>query len=93
MNQGLLVRLLICIVVLGVALYNYIDRQNDLTALKMAIPGLVDTVRSLEEENAQLSLEIEQLENPTRLIKLLRQKEYSHLHYPYADEVMTCEKR
>ncbi|WP_194848104.1 hypothetical protein [Candidatus Neptunochlamydia vexilliferae] len=93
MNQGLLVRLLICIFVLGIALYTYIDKQNDLTSLKMAIPQLVDSVRSLKEENADLSLEIEQLENPSHLIELLRQKEFSHLRYPCAHEVIVCEKK
>lgn len=88
MNQGLLFRLLICIFALGGFLYTYIDKQNDLTELKMEIPELAKQLRRLEEENDQLCLEIERLENPSRLIELLRKKEYSHLHYPYVNEVV-----
>ena len=88
MNRGLLFRLLICIFVLGGFLYTYIDKQNDLTELKMEIPELTKQLRRLEEENDQLGLEIERLENPSRLIGLLREKEYSHLRYPYVNEVV-----
>ena len=88
MNRGLLFRLLICIFTLGGFLYAYIDKQNDLTELKMEIPELAKQLRNLEEGNNQLFLEVENLENPSRLIELLRQKEYSHLHYPYVNEVV-----
>jgi len=88
MNKGLLFRLLICVFVLGGFFYTYIDKQNDLTELKMEIPDLISTVRVLEEENSQLSLEIEKIENPHHLMDLLREKEYSHLYYPYIDEVV-----
>lgn len=88
MNKGLLIRLLICVFVLGSFLYTYIDKQNDLTELKMEIPKLMSSLNILEEENAHLRFEIERLENPARLMQLLREKEFSHLHYPYADEVI-----
>lgn len=91
MNRGLLLRLLICILAIGGFLYTYIDKQNDLTELKIKVPELAAKLRTLEEDNAQLSLEIERLENPTRLIALLKEKEYSHLHYPYLNEVMVIE--
>lgn len=88
MNRGLLFRLLICIFALGGFLYAYIDKQNDLTELKMEIPELAKQLRNLEEGNNQLSLEVERLENPSHLIELLREKEYSHLRYPYVNEVV-----
>lgn len=92
MSKGLLIRLLICVFILGGFLYTYIDRQNDLTELKMEIPKLAKSLKQLEEENAHLYLEIERLESPDRLIKLLRQKEYSHLRYPYVDEIVKVDR-
>lgn len=92
MSKGLLIRLLICVFILGGFLYTYIDRQNDLTELKMEIPKLAKSLKQLEEENAHLSLEIERLESPDRLIKLLRQKDYSHLRYPYVDEIFKVDR-
>ena len=88
MSKGLLIRLLICIFLLGFFLYTYIDKQNALTELKMEIPRLADSFHLLEEENTHLSLEIERFESPSCLMELLRQKEYSHLRYPYVDEVV-----
>ncbi len=70
----------------------YIDKQNDLAVLKMEIPRLTKALRRLKEENALLSLKIEEAEHPDRLMKLLRQKEYSHLKYPHIDEVIVIEK-
>ncbi|MCB1084968.1 MAG: hypothetical protein KDK60_02590 [Chlamydiia bacterium] len=89
MNKGLLIRLFLSIAAFGGFIYTYIDRQNDLTELKMAIPELIDDVRGLKEENAELCLEIERIEHPSRLIELLREQEFSHLHFPYLSEVMT----
>lgn len=88
MSKGLLIRLLICTLVLGGFLYTYIDKQNDLTELKIKIPKLAKSLHRLEEEIALLSFEIEQIESPKRLIKQLRQKEYSHLRYPYLTDVI-----
>lgn len=88
MSKGLLVRLLICIFILGGLLYTYIDKQNTLTELKMEIPKLSKAFYQLEEENAHLLYEIEKVESPSHLIELLRKQEYSHLRYPYVDEVI-----
>ncbi|MCB1081286.1 MAG: hypothetical protein KDK69_05630 [Chlamydiia bacterium] len=88
MTQGLLVRLFICIFVLGGLLYLYIDKQNDLTELKMQIPKLTKALYRIEEENAQLCFEIERLENPERLMELLRTPEFSHLKQPLVSEVI-----
>lgn len=88
MSKDLLVRLLICIFMTGGLLYAYIDKQNTLTELKMEIPKLSRACYQLEEENAHLLYEIEMKESPAHLIELLRKQEYSHLRYPYVDEVI-----
>ena len=92
MSKGLRIRLLICVFTLVGLLYTFIDRHNDLTQLKIEIPNLLKSLRQLEEENAQLFLEIQQFESPDRLIKLLREKEYSHLKYPYIDQIVVIPK-
>ena len=73
MTQGLLYRILICIFLIGGLFYLYVDKQNDLTELKIKIPKLVRALRILEEENKTLKFEIEKQENPEDLTKLLRQ--------------------
>lgn len=88
-TKSLLLRLLICVFTLEGTLYLYIDRQNDLTELKIQAPKLVRTLHDLEEENVKLRYRVEQLESPERLIKLLRSFEFSHLKYPLIDDVIT----
>lgn len=83
---------MICILILGGFLYLSIDRQNVLTELKMDIPKLARSLKELQEEEIRLSFEIERLESPDRLIRILREKEYAHLKYPYLDEVVSIER-
>jgi hypothetical protein len=39
-SRSMLSRLLVCIAVFGVLLYSYVDRQNDVTRLRLEIPQL-----------------------------------------------------
>lgn len=55
----------------------------------MRIPKLVRNLRELEEENTQLTYEVERLENPKMLMKLMRKPEFSHLKQPLVSEVIT----
>lgn len=77
-----------CIFVSGSLFYLYIDKQNDLTELKMHIPKLVRNLKVIEEENAQLRYEVEKMEDPQLLMELLRLPEFSHLKYPSSTEVI-----
>ena len=92
MSQGLLKRLLICILTLGLFLYAFIDKQNEITELKMQIPKLAKEVKVLQEENAHLHYKINCFENPQALLNILRKQEYSHLKYPLAEEVIVIRK-
>ncbi len=85
----LLARVLICIFVFGFCLYSCIDKQNELTKLRMQIPDLVKEIRGIEEENTRLQYEIDQFENPQHLMQLARLGEFSHLKHPLVKEVIT----
>jgi hypothetical protein len=81
-------RIFACIFAAGLTLFGYIEKQNELTELRLAIPSLTKEVNSLQEENTRLTFEIEQFESPTHLMELMRQPEFSHLKYPsLSDEV------
>lgn len=89
MNPGsIYVRVLFCIFSAGLTLYFYIDKQNDLTELRLAIPVLAKEVKGIQEENIRLKYEIERFESPIHLIELLRKPEFSHLHYPYVQDIL-----
>ena len=91
MKKILFAKVLICALSFGGVLYAYLEQQNDLTYLRIELPQLEDVVRILEEENMQLSLEIDRFENPKHLMELAHRPEYSHLKHPTVDEVMVLQ--
>ena len=81
-------RLLVCILTAGITLFGYIEKQNELTELRLAIPVLTKAVKSMQEENIRLMYEIEQFESPIHLMELMKKPEFSHLKYPFLkDEI------
>jgi len=82
----LVMRLYVCIIAAGLTLYAYIEKQNELTELRLAIPALAKEVKNVQEENTRLTYAIEQFESPILLMETIRKAEYSHLKYPYLNE-------
>jgi hypothetical protein len=88
----MLIRLIICIFGIGLLLYAYIDKQNDVTDLKIQIPKLSKELKEIREENLRLHYIIDRFENPQHLIELSRLKEFSHLKFPLDREVVILPK-
>lgn len=89
MNLGLLFRLLICLAFLGSFLYLTIDRQNEITKLRLVIPHIAKEIDEIKEENTRMLFQIECFENPIHLMQLARLNEYSHLKHPMTKEILT----
>lgn len=88
MYKGLFVRILLCLFCMGFALYTYLDKQNELTSLRIAIPTKMKQLKAVQEENVRLRYEIKQFENPVHLMELARNGEFSHLRQPLLTEVI-----
>ncbi len=86
--MGLFIRLLICIFFVGLTLYKYIDKLNDLTEVRLSIPLLAKEVKEIQEKNLELSYAIECFESPVHLMELARQPEFGHLKYPSIENVI-----
>lgn len=84
-----LLRLGVCIGVFGFCLYSYLDAQNEMTHLKIRLPELEKEIRSIREESQRLSYRIDQFEDPSHLIELAHNPEFSHLRHPLLKEVLT----
>ncbi len=82
----IIIRMFFCIAAAGIALYSYIDKQNDLTELRLAIPVLAKEVKGIQEENIRLHYEIDRFESPLHLMELMRKPEFSHLKFPYLQD-------
>ncbi len=87
--NSLLIRILICIFSVGLALYAYVDRQNELTALRLRLPQLQKEVKRTQEENIRLQYEIDRFESPIHLMELARKPEFGHLKHPYLPDIVT----
>lgn len=89
MKFGLTVRIFICIIVTAGFLYLYINKQNSITKLRLDIPQLSYEMEQIKQEIARVQFEVDQFENPTHLMELLRQPEYGHLRQPRLNEIVT----
>lgn len=86
-------RIFVCICMAGSMTYFYIDKQNELVELRIAIPALAKEVKALHEENIRLRYEIDRFESPVHLMELARKPEYSHLKFPHTDDVVVIQQR
>jgi hypothetical protein len=89
----LLIRIFFCIFGVGLFLYSYIDKQNELTELRLQIPRLAKEVKSIQEENHRLQYEIDYFESPIHLMELSRKPEFGHLKYPYVPNIIFLKDR
>src|SRR5438128_2690682 len=89
--MAFLIRLFLCILILGVTLYAYVSKHNVLTEARMRVPKLQQELQSIEEENVRLSFAIEKFENPLHLMELARKPEFSHLKHPYITDIVVVE--
>ena len=81
------IRVFICIVLFGGCLFAYIDGHNEVTSFKLKGPVLAKDLKALEEKNRRLKYDIDEFESPANLMNLARQPEFSHLKFPYENEV------
>lgn len=82
------VRILICIAVAGSVLYSYIEKQNEITSLRMAIPSETKELKVIQEQIVRLQYEIDSFENPTHLMKLAQTPEFAHLKHPLTKDII-----
>jgi len=79
-------RIFICIVVAALTLFAYIEKQNELTELRLIIPALAKEVKDIEQINIRLTYEIEHFESPINLMKLKQKPEFSHLKNSFLND-------
>ena len=88
MSLGFLLRLFACIFILSAFLYSYVDKENQLTELRLEIPKLVRELRAIDEGNTKLQYEIEEFESPAHLMQLVGKAEFGHLKHPPRNKII-----
>jgi hypothetical protein len=89
MNKTLIVKVAACFFLIGYCLYSYIDKQNEITSLKMKIPQIIREANIVKEENKRLSYEIGIFEDPSNLLRLASNPEFSHLKHPLIKDIFS----
>lgn len=79
----------VCVTVFGWCLFSYLDKQNEVTQLKIQLPDLEKKIGVLREESRRLRYEISQFENPSHLIEVAHRPEFGHLKHPLLREILT----
>ena len=87
MNKGMLLRMLCCLAVFTLYLYQMIQKQNIINYLSLQIPKFAKDLKSVEEENVRLRFEIDCFESPDHLMQLVKMQEYTHLRHPSLKDV------
>ena len=87
-----LFRCILCILAIGYFQYVYLQKQHEVTKLRLDIPHLSRKVKRAKEENLHLRFLVDQFENPQYLGKIARDKRFSHLKYPLLSEIITIHR-
>lgn len=82
----LFIKIFLCLFILGLMLYTYLDRQNSITELRLQIPSLEVKLNNLLEDNVGLQFIIDHFESPENLMELIKLPDYSHLKYIQENE-------
>ena len=83
-----MIKTVVCVIASSFCLYNYVDKSNRLTFLKMQVPKIEAELRMLKEKNDLLRYEAESFEDPNRLMQLVSCPEYAHLKHPLIKDVL-----
>lgn len=91
-SSSLLLRLLICIGALGVCLYGYIDKQNEVTWRRLEIPLVAKENKEIMHANTCLQYEIDLFESPEHLMELASRAEFAYLKQPLLKEILVLQE-
>ena len=89
MNRNIIFKMFICLLTFGLCLYSYIEKQNELTYLKIEVPKIAKEVQNLNEEIRKIKYDVEMFENPAYLMELVRKPEYGYLKHPFVEDVLS----
>ncbi len=82
MSFAISLRILLCIAIAVAFAYKYIDKQNELTAVRLMLPVAARELKAIQETNVRLKYQIDCFECPSHLMELVNSPEFSHLKFP-----------
>lgn len=91
-TKGFVIQVSLGLVTLGACLFSYLEKQNELTELRIYVPKLVKEIKLIQEANVQLKYQIQTFESPQHLMQLAADSKFSHLKYPLSKEVLVLQE-
>lgn len=88
MKKSNIFKLFICLFTFAICLYSFIEKQNQLTSLKIELPKVAKEIDDLKDEIQKIQYEVGLFENPAYLMQLVRQPEFGHLKHPFVEDVL-----
>ena len=75
----------------GSCLISYLEKQNQLTQLRLYVPKLALEIQGIQEENTLLKYRIQEFENPDYLMKIANSGSFNHLKHPLEKEILVIQ--
>ncbi len=91
-QKGWFVQVSLCLATLAACLFSYLEKQHEITELRIYVPKLLKEIRSIQEHNVELSYQIQAFESPEHLMQLAMDPKFSHLKYPLSKEVLVLQE-
>jgi cell division protein FtsL len=91
-NKKTVIKITSIILMFAFCFYLCIEKQNQFTSKRIEIVGLAKEIDQLKAQNKKLSYEIDQFENPSRLLQLAQHAEYAHLKHPFVKDVLSMKE-
>lgn len=90
-KKGFIVQVVLSFIMLSACLFSYLEKQNELTELRIYVPKLVKEVKFIQEDNTRFRYQIQEFEGPEHLMLLASESQFSHLKYPLNKEILVLE--
>lgn len=87
-----IIQIFTCLIAVSTCWFSYLEKQNELTELRLYAPRLVQEIKGIREKNTQLKYQIQQLESPENLMKLACDAKFQHLKHPFGKDILVLQE-
>ena len=91
-GKATIVQIFTCLIAVSACWFSYLEKQNELTELRLYAPKLVQEIKGIREKNTQLKYQIQQLESPENLMKLSSEARFNHLKHPLGKDILVLQE-
>lgn len=91
-RKATIVQIFTCLIAVSACWFSYLEKQNELTSLRLYAPKLVQEVKNIREKNMEMRYQIQQLESPEKLMELTQDARFHHLKHPFGKDILVLQE-